>query len=138
MKTSATLMTLAAGLLLASGAGQAQTQKTEETSAKVTDLEIDLMRKDLRDQKKQLVAANLPLNGDEAAKFWPVYNDYTQETVKVNNQRVALIKEYAAHNDTLTEEQGASYIRRWLGVDDAATKLRIEWIPKFEQVLGEK
>jgi len=30
------------------------------------------------------------------------------------------------------------YIRRWLGVDDAATKLRIEWIPKFEQVLGEK
>ena len=70
------------------------------------------MRKDLRDQKKQVVAANLPLTGDEAAKFWPVYDAYTQETIKINDRRYALFKEYAANYNTMTDAQASSYIRR--------------------------
>ena len=67
MKITTTLFTLGACLLLTSGV---QSIKAEDTAAKITDLEVNLMRKDLRDQKKQVVAANLPLTGDEAAKFW--------------------------------------------------------------------
>jgi len=90
------------------------------------------------DDWDQVIAANLPLNGDEAARFWPLYDAYTQETIKVNDQRYALVKEYAANYATMTDTLAASYIRRWIQVDEAGSKLRLEWIPKFEQTLGEK
>jgi hypothetical protein len=137
MKTATTLLTFGIGLLLTAGAAPAQTQKTDD-AAKINEMQIDMMRKDLRDQKKQIVAANLPLNGDEAAKFWPVYDAYTQETIKLNDQRLALIKEYAANYNNMTDDAAASLIRRWIEADAAAGKLRQQWIPKFEQVLGEK
>jgi hypothetical protein len=96
------------------------------------------MRKDLRDQKKQVVAANLPLTGDQAAAFWPLYDSYTQETVKLNDQRYALVKEYAANYDSMTNDQASSYIQRWIQVDEAFSKLRLDWIPKFEKLIGNK
>ena len=134
-----TLLILAASLPAASLAqSAAQSADRSKDVAKISDLEIDLMRKDLRDQKKQIIAANLPLNGDEAAKFWPVYDSYTAETIKLNDQRYALFKEYAANYTTLTDAQASSYIRRWIEADAAFTKLRLDWIPKFEPVLGPK
>ena len=92
MKIANPLLALSAALLLTAGSSSAQNTRAHE-AAKITDAEIDLMRKDLRDQKKQVVAANLPLTGDEAAKFWPVYDAYTKETIKLNDQRYALVKE---------------------------------------------
>ena len=130
--------TFAAGLLFAAGTKSAQAQNPSGSSASVTDAQINLMRKDLRDQKKQVLAANLPLTGDEAAKFWPVYEAYTQETIKLNDRRYGLFKEYAANYQTMTDAQASSYIRRWNAVDGDFTKLRLDWIPKYEQVLGAK
>jgi len=78
MKIAPTALALGAGLLLVPGFCHAQNERAEDTVAKISEIEINLMRKDLRDQKKQIVAANLPLTGDEAAKFWPVYDVYTQ------------------------------------------------------------
>jgi len=138
MKPVPTILSVCASVMLAMAADPAQVQKTDDTASKISDLEVNMMRKDLRDQKKQIVAANLPLTGDEAAKFWPVYGSYTEETIKVNDQRYSLVKEYAANYNNMTDEVAASLMRRWLGVDQAATKLRLEWIPKFEQTLGEK
>ncbi|MBV8829409.1 MAG: hypothetical protein JO108_09320 [Acidobacteriaceae bacterium] len=138
MKPVPTVLSLFASVMLAIAADPAQAQKTDAPASAVTDAEVNMMRKDLRDQKKQIVAANLPLNGDEAAKFWPVYGSYTEETIKINDQRYALIKEYAANYNNMTDQIAASLIRRWLGVDQATTQLRLDWIPKFEQVLGEK
>ena len=37
---------------------------------RVSDQDIDLMRKDIRSQKKQLIAQNLKLTDAEATKFW--------------------------------------------------------------------
>jgi hypothetical protein len=53
------------------------------------------MRKDIRSQKKQLVAQNLKLTDAEATKFWPIYDRYTAELVKINDKKYATIQEYA-------------------------------------------
>jgi hypothetical protein len=107
-------------------------------SGPVSDADIDLMRKDLRDQKKQLVAANLPLTPDEAVKFWPIYEQYTAETIKINDRRFALIKEYAESYNTMTDEQASDYITRWIGTDDDTSKLRLTYIPMFEKAVPPK
>src|SRR4051812_1777685 len=111
-------LAIATGLQMVPSFCSAQSQKAEDIVAKVTDIEINLMRKDLRDQKKQVVAANLPLTGDEAANFWPVYDAYTQETIKVNDSRYTLVKEYSANYTTMTDAQAGSYIRRWISMDE--------------------
>ena len=131
------ILTMGAGLLLTPAFSQAQAERARDL-AKISDIEINLMRKDLRDQKKQVVAANLPLTGDEAAGFWPLYDAYTQETIKVNDQRYGLVKEYAANYNTMTDAQADSFIRRWIAVDEMATKLRLKWIPDFGHLLGPK
>jgi len=66
------------------------------SSRTISDEEIQIMRADVRANWKKLTAANMTLTPDEAAKFWPLYDQYIQETIKVEDVRWALIKEYAA------------------------------------------
>ncbi|HEY2116927.1 MAG TPA: hypothetical protein VGJ51_17650, partial [Candidatus Angelobacter sp.] len=60
-----------------------------------TDQYIEMLRKDVHSLRKQIVAANLDLTDDEAVKFWPIYEQYTVDLAKINDTKVALIKEYA-------------------------------------------
>ena len=97
-----------------------------------------LLRKDLRSQKKQIIAANLPLTEAEALKFWPIYDQYTSEVAKINDSKLSLIKEYADKIGTLTDAQAQSIMERWTAADDAALQLRIKYVPIIQKVLPGK
>lgn len=45
-----------------------------QSSTGSIDQDIDLLRKDIRSQKRQIIAANVQLSDTEAQAFWPVYN----------------------------------------------------------------
>ncbi|HKR85438.1 MAG TPA: hypothetical protein VJS37_14860 [Terriglobales bacterium] len=137
-------ISLAATLLIAAtflGAQQApQTTRTSMnmTEEQVNDANIDLMRKDIRSERKKVVAANMPLTEMEATRFWPVYDRYIGETIKVNDVRFALIKEYAKNYNSANEEQADSFIKQWLALDRDNTELRLKYIPEFEKVISHK
>ena len=100
--------------------------------------DIDLLRKDIRSQKKQLVAQNLKLTDAEATKFWPIYDQYTAELVKINDKKYATIQEYADHFGTLSDEQATKLMRQWMDVDVAAAQLRAKYLPIVSQAIGGK
>jgi hypothetical protein len=104
----------------------------------ITDLEIQLLRKDLRSQKKQIIAANMQLTDDEAQKFWPVYDQYTADTTKINDYRTTLVKEYAENYAGMTENQAESLLTRWTVADESILALRLKYIPIFNKVLPVK
>ena len=108
------------------------------TSEQANEANIQLMREDIRAQRKKIVAANLPLTEAEATKFWPVYDRYISETIKVNDVRYGLIKEYAQNYETLTDAQATSYIKRWMALDQDNTQLRLKYVPEFEKVISPK
>jgi hypothetical protein len=108
------------------------------TEEQVNDANIQLMRQDIRSERKKVVAANMPLTETEATKFWPVYDRYIGETIKVNDVRFALLKEYAKNYETATDEQADSFIKRWLALDQDNTQLRLKYIPEFEKVISHK
>src|ERR1700761_6406508 len=87
------------------------------SAEQVNDANIQLMRQNIRIERKKIVAANMPLTDAEATKFWPVYNRYIAETIKVNDVRFALLKEYVKNYNTTTEEQADGFIKRWLAID---------------------
>ena len=102
------------------------------------DQDIDLMRKDVRSQKKQIIAANLQLTDAEAVKFWPVYDQYTAELVKINDAKYAAIKDYATNYDTLTDDKALSLTRQILGVDQSVAQLRQKYVPIIGNVISGK
>jgi Spy/CpxP family protein refolding chaperone len=120
----------------------AQKPAASGSDAKASDQEIDkdveLLRSDLRSQKKQVIAANMKLTGEQAEKFWPVYDAYTQETTKIGDARYALIKEYAKTYDAMTDAQADDLLKRTAALDLQAATLRQQWIPKFRKVLTGK
>src|SRR5258708_29646293 len=99
------------------------------------DHQLQLLRKDIRSIKKQLIAANLTLTDSEATKFWQVYEQYSAETERINDTRTAIIKEYSEDYGTLTDGQADGLIRRWLDTDIEQTKLRQQYTPAFRKVL---
>src|SRR6516164_11856700 len=101
------------------------------TAEEANEADIQLMRQDIRSERKKIVAASLPLTESEATKFWPVYDRYIAEAIKVNDVRFALIKEYAANYQTITDDQAESLIKRWLALDQDSTQLRLKFIPEF-------
>jgi hypothetical protein len=113
----------------------AQTSSNSSAQSNV-DKDIDLLRKDVRSQKRQLIASNLQLTDQESEKFWPLYDQYTADLVKINDAKYAAIKEYAANYSTLTDDQATGLVRKMLGVDQAVAELRLRYIPMFNTVIS--
>ena len=104
----------------------------------VSDQDIELLRKDLRSQKKQLVAANLKLTDDQATRFWPVYDQYIAEQTKIHDQKYAVIKMFATSWGSITDADAVDLTRRALAVDGQVTQLRIKYLPIFLKALPGK
>jgi hypothetical protein len=114
----------------------AQTTPSQEATPHViSNQELDLLRKDIRSKRKQLIAANLKLTDTEATKFWPVYDQYVSELITINDKKFGLIQEYADNVGKLTNEQSLSFIRRWLDADIAIAQLRQKYVPIVSNVL---
>ena len=118
-------------------AQDANTQAGTTQGAQI-DQDIDLLRKDIRSQKKQLIAANVPLTDAEAQKFWPVYDQYTAELVAIHNDKYQLIKEYAQSYDTMTDAQADDWSQRLLKQDADVAALRQKYWSNFRKVLPPK
>jgi hypothetical protein len=108
------------------------------TADAITDQQLELLRRDIRSIKKQLIAANLTLNDSEATRFWPVYEQYSADMGKINDSRTEIIKEYSEEYGTLTDDQADNLIRRWLDTDIEQGKLRQRYVPIFRKVLSGK
>jgi hypothetical protein len=85
--------------------------------------------------EEQLIAANLKLTDTEATKFWPIYDQYVAELSKVNNDKYAVVKEYANNYGTLTDAQALDLTKRLLAVDNAVAQLRTKYVPIVNGVL---
>jgi len=131
---------LIAGSWMLSGAtARAQaTQPKESTTHVISDKDLNLLRKDLRSQRKQLIAANLNLTGTEAEKFWPVYDQYVTELIAINDKKFGLIQEYADNWGKLTNEQSLLFIRQWMDMDIATAQLRQKYVPIVSRALDGK
>jgi hypothetical protein len=111
---------------------------TDEPSNSMSDQDIEMLRSDLRAKRKQITAENLPLTSDEATKFWPVYEDYRQEAKKAADKRWALLKEYAANYNSMTDAQAADYMNRSTAMEQEFISLRMKYVPLFEKVISPK
>ena len=104
----------------------------------ISDKDIQMLREDIRAQRKQLIAANMKLTPAEAEKFWPVYDQYISELVANNNKKYALIKQFVQTGGALTDAEAESSVNQWVSVDQSVAALRLKYVPVFRKVLTPK
>jgi hypothetical protein len=120
------------------GSSQASASQSSHKSQDDADQDISLLRNDIRFQKRNIIATKVLLTDAEAQKFWPVYDEYTAELVKINNDKYALIKTYTQSYDTMTDEQADDWAKRVLKLDADVAALRQKYWPNFRRVLPAK
>ena len=135
--TRTILKGLAMVVVLAAPTSIALAQRETDSGVEI-DKDIALLRRNLRTEKKKLIAANLPLTETEATKFWPIYDQYSTELRKIKDKQYATFQDYADHFGTLTDEKAASLMKDWLDVDVAVTQLRAKYLPIVSKAIGGK
>jgi hypothetical protein len=125
-------------LCVAANAQSVASQESSSRNSTISNQDVELLRKDLRAKRKQLIAANLRLTESEAERFWPIYDQYIKELIAINDKKFAQIQEYAENYGKMTNDQSLLFIRNWLDYDIATTQLRQKYVPIVAKVLDGK
>ena len=96
---------------------------------------VDMLKKDIQDASRQIVADNLALTDEQAKIFWPLYDEYDAEYDKMVNERVEVIKDYMMNYYGMDEAVGKTLITKSLGLKEKAVNLQKEYINKMLEVL---
>ena len=116
--------------------GKAEASTGEDAQKKNLQVYIDLLRKDVRQQKAEIMGAVMVLSADDAAKFWPIYSEYDVELTKLNDQRVENIKEYARTYNAMTDEKADELIQRSLAFQKQRAELLAKTYESVKQAVG--
>jgi hypothetical protein len=116
----------------------AQAPADANTGRPVTDDDIAVLRQDVQADKTDIITRNMQFTDDQSKAFWPVYRNYAHDQQMIGDQRVALIKDYAANYDHIDDIQAQSYITRELKFEDDSLKLRKSYVSKFMKAIGAK
>ena len=122
-------------LILVVAANSVALAQKETASGVEVEKDLALLRRNLRSEKKQIIAMNLSLTDAEATKFWPLYDQYAEEMRKHNDEFYAVIKDYAANQKTLTDAQALSMIKRWSAIQVETAKTRQKYVDLIDKAL---
>ncbi len=97
---------------------------------------IELLRSEVRQQKDEMMGAVMQLSAADAAKFWPIYSEYEAELTKVNDLRMANIREYARTYSEMTDEKADELIQNEFAFEKQRTELLAKYYDRVKQALG--
>jgi Spy/CpxP family protein refolding chaperone len=126
--------------VVASAQAQAPAQQASTTtaSAPTVDDALKAMRLDLQSSKADIMAKNLTLTADQAAKFWPVFNAYQKEQNAIIDEQLKGIQKYVASADSLDDATALALMRAHFDRDAKMNALRQKWLSEFQKVLPTK
>ena len=105
---------------------------------KFSDLEpaIQMLRQEVGKDRRELVKANMLLTNSEAARFWPIYDEYRAEMNKIGDKRVKLITDFAANRDSMSEDEGLRLLKERVDIEKEKNDLMGDYVKKFNKELS--
>ena len=97
---------------------------------------VELLRSDLRTVKTELLTEALEFKGDEGAKFWPIQREYEIELAKLGDQRLAMIKDFAANYGNLSPEMAKDLTDRAFKLDASRSALLKKYTGKISKEIS--
>jgi len=99
---------------------------------------IELIRSDLKTEKKALIDKVMNFNEKEATQFWPFYREYSLELSKLGDKRIAILKDYAANYDKVDDKKAEDLVKKSFGVMKDRNDLMLSYFKKAAKFLGLK
>jgi hypothetical protein len=98
----------------------------------------ELLRSDIRAQKVAVITEVMQFTDAEDQKFWPIYREYEAELAKLNDDRVALIKDYAMNYDNLTDASADKLALGALDLESRRHALKVKYYDRYKSALPAK
>ena len=99
---------------------------------------VTLMRKDVKKDKVSILTELMALGPEQAAKFWPVYNEYDKALTALGDERIALIRMYADNYSTLSDETATKIAMGALDIQAQRLDLQKQYFHRLSQTLTPK
>ena len=124
------LACLTASPLGAQGAAGADAARARNLNAYA-----ELLRSDIREQKVALISGMMQFSEADDQKFWPVYREYEGELSSINDQRLALIREYAQAYEKMTDEIANRLAHAALDLEARRNALKTKYYERLTTIL---
>jgi len=97
-------------------------------------LDIDMNK--FSTAKKALVKETLQLTEKESTVFWPLYDAYVEDQIKIFNRHIALIREHKQKSENLSDKEAEVLIKKYLELQADDLKLKQAHVKKFSKKLS--
>ena len=94
---------------------------------------MELLRSDFRTTKTELLTEALQLSEPDGQKFWPIQREYETQLAKLGDQRLQLIKDYAANYDSLTAPMAKQLTDRAFKLESSRLSLLKKYVDKVSK-----
>ena len=91
----------------------------------------ELLMSDLKTQKVAVVTEAMALEEGQSEPFWQIYRDYDYELSAIIDQRIVLIKDYAASFSAMNDEKASELAKTSFELESDRSKLRQKYYKKF-------
>jgi hypothetical protein len=99
---------------------------------------MEILRQKLMADKRLIVSENMKLTEAQGKAFWPLYDEYQAELLKVNLRLFDGIALFAQdyQKGALTNEAAKKLLNESLAIEAAETGMRKKMAPKLEKAIG--
>ena len=133
MIKSALLALVAAGTLASALAADAPAAKP--TPQQELEKVVTQVRDELQAARADVVAKGLTLSAEQAAKFWPLFEQFQAEQNAVIDAQLKATQKYADNYAKLTDADSTAYVTALLDRDQKIHDIRARWLTKFQTVI---
>jgi len=107
----------------------------QQAAAPSADEALKAYRNDLQGARADIMAKNLTLTAEQAAKFWPAYSQFQTEQTVIVDQQLQAMKKYADSFATLDDATALAQVNANLNRDLQINTLRKKWLAEFQKIL---
>jgi Spy/CpxP family protein refolding chaperone len=124
----------------ASAQAQAPAQQASTTTPSSASSEDVLknLRADMQSSRADIMAKNLTLSAEQAAKFWPVFEAYQKQQNTIMDAQLKDLQKYVESYQTLDDAGALALMSAHLQRDAKMTTLRQKWLGEFQKILPPK
>ena len=116
----------------------AQQAQTVSTPPAATDEMLAALRADMLASRADVMAKNLTMTSEQAAKFWPVYEAYQKQQNAIMDEHEKGIQRYIDSFDKLDDAGALGLIKAHLDRDERMDALRQKALVDFQRAVGTK
>ena len=128
-------LTLLLGLLCVMPSWAAEAPTETKTAMPTPEQASEQFRIDMQAVAADVMAKGLTLTTEQAAKFWPMFEDFQQEQKAIIDEQLKSLIKYEDTYRAMTDVDALTYANSLLQRDQKIHDLRVKYLAKFQKIV---